>query len=127
MRVTVVARCQLDNGLREYAEAKLGRLARHVAKLHELHLTVEDQSRRVSSYRAEVVAHLLHIQVAATVEAGTQREAVDLVVDKIDRQLLRRKERVTEHKGRAPAGADPTSPRPRRADGRGPTQAPHLP
>jgi len=127
VRVTVVARCRLEDGLREYAEAKLGRVARHVAKLHELHLTVDGEGRRAPAYRAEVVAHLHHTQVAATVDAATQREAIDLVVDKVDRQLLRRKERVTDRKGRVPAGADPSSLRPRRAEGRGTSPPPLLP
>ena len=116
VRVTVTARCRLDRGLRAYAEEKLERLGRHVSQLHEVRLTLDGDQRHIPAFRAEAVVHLQHTQVAARVEGGSQREAVDRLVDKLDRLILRRKERVTAHKGRAPAGADPAEPRARRAE-----------
>ena len=113
-RISLVPRCRLDPGTREYAEEKVLKLERHSRRLHEVRLTLDGDERRVPAYSAEAVAHLGHSHVTARVEAATQREAVDRVVDKLDLALLRHKERVTEHKGHAHAGSDPADPAPRR-------------
>lgn len=113
LRMNVVSRCRLESGLRAHAEEKLQRLSRHCPRLHEARLTIEGDVHRNPPFTAEVVAHLGHTQVTARVDAATQREAIDRVVDRVDRRLLRRKDRVTEHKGHPHAGADPTDPGPR--------------
>jgi ribosome-associated translation inhibitor RaiA len=59
------------------------------------------------------VAHLHHVRVAAQAQAATLPEAIDLAFDRADRQVLRRKDRVTSHKGRV--GADGMSESERRA------------
>ena len=113
MRVTVTARNRLDPSLRTYASDKLGKLERHDGSLHEARIVLEEDERRVPRASAEVFVHLRHGQLIARCEGSTLQEAVDLVVDKIHRQILRRKEKVKEHKGRAAAGSDPLAPSPR--------------
>jgi ribosomal subunit interface protein len=114
LRLSVVSRCRLEPGLRAYAEEKLGRLERHSPALHQARLTLEGDGHRDPAFSAEVVAHVGHAQVTARVDAATQRVAIDRVIDRVDRRLLRRKDRVTEHKGHPHAGTDPADPRPRR-------------
>jgi ribosomal subunit interface protein len=113
MRVTVTARNRLDPSLRTYASDKLGKLERHDGSLHEARIVLEEDDRRVPRASAEVVVHLRHGQLIARCEGSTLQEAIDLVVDKIHRQILRRKEKVKEHKGKAAAGSDPLAPSPR--------------
>ena len=115
LRTSLVSRCRLDPGVHEYAEAKLRRLERHSPRLQEARMVLEGDPRRIPAFSAEIVAHLGHAHLSARADASTQREAVDRVVDKLDGALLRRKDRVSEHKGHAHAGADPARPRPRGA------------
>ena len=114
LRMSVVSRCRLERGVRAYAEEKLQRLERHCPRLLEARLTVEGDEHRIPAFTAEVVAHVGRAQVTARVDAATQREAIDRVVDRVDRRLLRHKDRVTEHKGHSHAGSDPAHPHPRR-------------
>jgi putative sigma-54 modulation protein len=98
MRVSVTTRSSKDAGVREYAEEKLERLDRH-AHLHEARLTLDFDGHRIPPCFAEVVAHVDRAHLVAKVEATTEREAVDLVVDKMDAQVRRHKDRLTDHKG----------------------------
>jgi putative sigma-54 modulation protein len=116
MRLTVTARTHLDPALRTYAVEKLTKLERHDGSIHEARAVLEDDGRRVPRASAEVFVHLRHQQLIARCEGTTVQEAVDKVLDKIDRQIVRRKERVKEHKGRAAAGSDPLAPGPRDTD-----------
>lgn len=113
MHLTVTARTRLDPALRTYAVEKLARLERHDGSIHEARAVLEDDERRVPRASAEIFVHLRHEQLIARCDAGSVQEAVDKVFDKIDRQILRRKEKVKEHKGRAAAGSDPLAPGPR--------------
>lgn len=113
MRLTVTARSRLDPSLRTYAVEKLAKLERHDGSIHEARAVLDDDERRVPRASAEIFVHLRHEQLIARCDGSTVQEAVDRVVDKIDRQIVRRKEKVKEHKGRPAAGSDPLAPGPR--------------
>jgi putative sigma-54 modulation protein len=113
MRLTVTARTQLDPALRTYAVEKLERLGRHDGRIHEARAVLEEDDRRVPRASAEVLVHLHHTRVKARCDGASLREAIDKVVDKVDRQILDHKERIKEHKGRPAAGSDPLAPAPR--------------
>jgi len=110
MRLTVTARSHLDPALRTYAVQKLAKLDRHDGSIHEARIVLEDDERRLPPASAEVFVHIGHDQLMARCEGAGVQEAVDRVIDKIDRQILRRKERVKEHKGRAGAGEVAAAP-----------------
>ena len=93
----------MPSNLHEYARAKVERLTRHT-NLHDVKMIIDHDIHSHRLSRVEVVAHLHHVRVAAQAQAPTLPEAIDLAVDRADRQVLRRKERVTGHKGRI--GAD---------------------
>jgi putative sigma-54 modulation protein len=113
MRLTVTARSRLDPALRTYAVEKLGKLDRHGEGIHEARVVLEDDERRVPRASAEVFLHLRHTQLVARCEGSTLQEAIDRVVDKMERQIVRQKERIKEHKGKPAAGSDPLAPSPR--------------
>lgn len=113
MRVTVTARCRLEPHLRAYAAGRLERLARHNRSLQEIRLVLDGDDRHIPRYSAEAVARLERAQVVARSDGSTLREAIDTVIDRLDRGVVRRKERLSEHKGHAAAGADPAAPGPR--------------
>jgi putative sigma-54 modulation protein len=113
MHLTVTARSRVDREMRTYAVEKLERLGRHDGKIHEARAVLEEDERHVPPASAEVSVHLHHTTLRARCDGTTLREAIDKVIDKIDRQIVRQKEKVKEHKGRAAAGSDPLAPGPR--------------
>jgi ribosomal subunit interface protein len=114
VRLTVTGRQRLPTDVRAYAEEKLRRLERHAA-LDDVSLILDHDSHRIPEAQAEVIVHLHHSRLAAKVDGQTLREAIDRVIDKADEQIRRKRERVTEHKGRLGADAVPAnSPPPAR-------------
>lgn len=102
-RISITMRQPLPGNMERYARAKLERLARH-ANLHDVNVVIDHDIHSHRLSRVEVVAHLHHVRLAAEAQAATLSEAIDLAVDRADRQVLRRKDRVTSRKGRV--GAD---------------------
>jgi len=98
MSATVTARRPLAPPLIEYAERKLQRLERH-ASLHDVSLIIDHDVNRIPPCATEVIVHIHHTRLAVKAEGTTVQEAIDRVIDKADRQVLRRKEKVTEHRG----------------------------
>lgn len=106
MRATVTARRPLAAPLVAYAERKLSRLERH-ATLHDVTLLIDLDENRIPSCAAEVIIHMNHHRLAVKVEGTTVQEAVDRVIDKADRQVVRQKERASDHRGRPESGTPP--------------------
>lgn len=92
---------EFDATLRQYAEEKVLRLDRHFDQIHEARLDIEAEAlRRAEPVKvATLQVHVNGSVLKARVEATEVAEAVDLVTDKLDEQLRRRKERITDHKG----------------------------
>jgi putative sigma-54 modulation protein len=96
----------LDQPLKEYAEAKLRRLDRHFDRIVDARLEFDLESAK--GVEPMKVASL-HVRVSRAVLSGKVkgrdlRQTIDLVVDKVDLQLRRRKERLTAHRA-TPKGA----------------------
>jgi putative sigma-54 modulation protein len=101
----------LPAGLARYAEGRLARLSRHFDRITEVEVEFENESRRGSSpfCSARVTVHTdgrrLPV-ISANETAGDARGALDLVLDKIDRQVVKLKEKIKVERKRAAAGTD---------------------
>ena len=111
MRVVVHDRTgELPDRLRTYAERKLVRLSRHFDRVLDAEVEFKPERRR-SQDPAHVVTITVHMDgrrhpVATAREAGPDRHAVlDLALDKIDRQVVKLKEKIKERKRHDPDGA----------------------
>ena len=102
-RVSVTMRQALPEAMESYARQKLKRLERH-ANLHDVSMIIDHDIHSHRLSRVDVVAHLHHVRIAAHGEALALPEAIDRAVDRADRQVLQRRDRVTGRKGRV--GAD---------------------
>ena len=102
-RLSITARQPLPDSMQGYARDKLRRLAKH-ASLHDVSMVIDHDIHSHRLSRVEVVVHLHHVRIAAQGQAPTLPEAIDMAVDRADRQVLQRKDRVTDRKGRV--GAD---------------------
>jgi putative sigma-54 modulation protein len=81
--------------LRDYAETKLGRIVRHFDQLHDaaVVLTVEKLFQK-----AEATLHCAaNKTIHAYATAADLYAAIDTLADKLDRQVKKHKEKLTNH------------------------------
>ena len=95
MQVTINGqRVQITDTLREYVRRKLTRIDRHFGPLMRSHVVLHVTRNR---YRAEATVHTKGTQWHATTEDKDMYAAIDRVVDKLDRQATKHKEKVVDH------------------------------
>jgi putative sigma-54 modulation protein len=90
----------------DYAERRLLRLGRHFDRVHEVVVEFEDASRRVPHpscvVRISVRSDGPRLPLTqATESAPDARAALDLALDKVDRQVVKLKEKVKIERKRA--------------------------
>lgn len=84
----------ITQSLRDYVNEKLGKLERHFENMTQVNvvLTVEKQEQR-----AEATVNVAKGQLFADASSEHMYAAIDALVDKLDRQLLKHKEKLTDH------------------------------
>lgn len=96
MKVNVTARhTDLTPPLREYAEKKVMAVKKYVEKITNVHIILNVEKDR---HIAEVVLDISKNRLAATAVAGDMYGAIDMVTDKITKQVRRHMDKVKEHK-----------------------------
>ncbi|MGD2168244.1 MAG: ribosome-associated translation inhibitor RaiA [Gammaproteobacteria bacterium] len=98
MDVTVAGHhVDVTDSLREYVESKMARLERHSDLMTDIHciLTVEKLE-----HRAEATIHLSGGTIHADSVEENMYAAVDTLIDKLDRQVKKHKEKMTDHHAR---------------------------
>ena len=93
----------LGQEVRENAERKLTRLARHFGKVADAEVEFLEERRRsgLATFACRINVHLdgRRSPVLSAHERGSDAQsALDLALDKIDRQVLKHKEKVTHRK-----------------------------
>lgn len=89
----------LSNALQDYVLNKFDRLERHVDSITkgDVVLTVEKTSQK-----AEANIHISGADIHAVAESNDMYAAIDALTDKLDRQLIKHKEKkVNRHQGHA--------------------------
>jgi len=86
---------QLDvtDALRDYIGEKLGRLERHFDKITNVQVTMEVEKLK---QKIEATLHVACGEVVANAEHQDMYAAIDLLADKLDRQLIKHKEKQLE-------------------------------
>ena len=88
----------VTDALRSYVEEKLQKLERHYDHITNTHviLTVEKLEQR-----AEATVHISGAEVFADANCDDMYAAIDKLTDKLDRQILKHKEKLQDrHHGR---------------------------
>lgn len=82
--------------LRAYVDEKIARLERHFDHVSNVHviLSVEKLVQK-----AEATVHIAGADVFADAVHEDMYAAIDALVDKLDRQVLRHKEKMKSHRG----------------------------
>lgn len=84
----------LTDALRQYVEEKMSKLKRHFDHVTNVHviLTVEKQGQK-----AEATVHVSGNDLFAHHETQDMYASIDGLVDKLDRQILKYKEKIGSH------------------------------
>ncbi len=80
--------------LREYIENKLQRLTRHFDQVLDVHCILTVEKLR---HKAEATVHVSGSTLFADAIADDMYAAIDALADKLDRQVRRHKEKLTNH------------------------------
>jgi putative sigma-54 modulation protein len=104
LELTITSRrADLTNSMKEYAEEKVSKLDRYYDRIISTDVIIDQES--AEQHRVEIVVRADHKQTfVAHVDASTFYEAMDLVIDKIGRQLSTHKDKVRNRKKSNKAG-----------------------
>jgi putative sigma-54 modulation protein len=86
---------EVTSALRDYVNNKFSKLDRHFDSITNTHviLTVEKHIQK-----AEATVHVTGADLFATAESDDMYTAIDELIDKLDRQLIKHKEKNTSRK-----------------------------
>ncbi len=92
--------------LKDYVDNKFKRLARHFDHVINVHVILSVEKLR---QKAEATLHINGAKVFADSIHEDMYAAIDGLIDKLDRQVLRHKEKRQSHRGVAKPAADATA------------------
>ena len=85
----------LTDALRDYVNEKFGKLERHFDHITNVQVTLTVQNQR---QEAEATVKLAGGELFAKAEAADMYAAIDGLIDKLDRQVIKHKEKMQSHK-----------------------------
>jgi len=88
---------EVTDALRSYVDTKLERLERHFDRITNVNVILRVEKQR---QKAEATIRISGGEVFADAEADDLYSAIDLLADKLDRQLIKRKEKSKDRKQR---------------------------
>lgn len=86
---------EITDALRDYVQEKIKKLERRFANITNIHvvLTFESQAQQ----KAEAHVDLAKGDIHAHAHADDMYAAIDLMIDKLDRQVIKHKEKLNHH------------------------------
>ncbi len=90
---------EVTPALRNYVEGKLDRITRHFDQVVDVKvlLSIENQTEKERRQKAECNIHVKGSDMFAECAHEDMYAAVDELVDKLDRQVVRHKDRLQNH------------------------------
>lgn len=89
---------EVTDALRNYVLSKLDRLERHFDRITQIDVILSVEKQR---QKAESTVRIVGGEVFADAESDDLYAAIDQLADKLDRQLIKQKEKAKHHKHRA--------------------------
>lgn len=88
----------MTDALKSYTAEKLSRLERRSDQITNVHVVLSVEKAR---HKADATIHVSGGELFAEADADDMYAAIDLLVDKLDRQILKHKEKLVDrHHGR---------------------------
>lgn len=84
--------------LKDYVKSKMARLTRHYDHITNVHVVL---SVNKQVQRAEATVHAHGAEIFADADDTDLYAAIDALSDKLDRQIVKHKEKASEHRPRA--------------------------
>ncbi len=84
----------VTDALRSYVSEKMEKLERHFDQVTDIHVILSVEKLR---QQAEATIDLTGTKVHAEAESGDMYAAIDGLIDKLDRQVLKHKEKLRDH------------------------------
>ncbi len=85
---------EVTPALRSYVEKKLERIARHFEQVIDVHVTLTVEKLR---HKAEATLHMSGNALHADAIDGNMYASIDMLTDKIDRLVMKHKEKRRDH------------------------------
>lgn len=106
MNITVTGHhVDVTSSMRNYVEDKLKRLQRHSENLNDIQIILSVEKVR---QKAEGNIHMSGCKLYADATEPDMYAAIDLLMDKLDRQLIRQKEKNKNRRGSKPIPLEDT-------------------
>ena len=84
----------ITDSLRNYVDTKFEKLERHFDHISNVHVILNVEKL---NQKAEATVHLSGAEVFASSEDPDMYAAIDRMIDKLDRQVIRHKEKLKKH------------------------------
>lgn len=85
---------EVTDSMREYVIQKLQRLERHFEKVTEIDVILSLEKLK---HKAEATVYVNGNNLFAECQDDDMYAAIDSLADKLDRQIIKRKEKITDH------------------------------
>ncbi|HAQ48009.1 MAG: ribosome hibernation promoting factor [Glaciecola sp.] len=85
---------EITDSLRNYVDTKFEKLERHFDHINNVHVILNVEK---INQKAEATLHLNGGEVFATSEHSDMYAAIDGLIDKLDRQVIKHKEKLLRH------------------------------
>ena len=85
---------ELTDSLRNYVNEKMSKLERHFDKVSNAHVILSVEK---DSHKAEATVHMSGNDIFAVSQEPDMYASIDSMVDKLDRQVKKHKEKITNH------------------------------
>ncbi len=84
----------ITDSLRNYVDTKFSKLERHFDHISNVHVILNVEKL---NQKAEATMHLSGAEVFASSEDSDMYAAIDSMIDKLDRQVIKHKEKLKRH------------------------------
>ncbi len=96
MQVTIDGHhVEVTESMQDYIQTKLTRIERHFDQVVDVHVVLVVEKQR---HKAEATVHVAGNNIHAHSEHDDMYAAIDLLLDKLDRQVRKHKEKITNHR-----------------------------
>jgi len=90
---------EITDSMRQYVEEKMQKLERHFDKVSNMHVILSVENVR---QKAEATLHLSGQDIFAEDTQDNMYAAIDGLLDKLDRQVVKYKEKIKNHHHKQP-------------------------
>ncbi|ADT67353.1 ribosome hibernation promoting factor [Pseudoalteromonas sp. SCSIO 43095] len=84
----------ITDSLRDYVNSKFSKLQRHTDHITNVHVILDVEKL---NQKAEATVHVSGAEIFASTEHQDMYAAIDSLIDKLDRQVIKHKEKLARH------------------------------